>query len=749
MSVVGIDFGSQNTVVAVARNRSIDVITNEVSNRLSPSMVCFDVNTGRRYIGEAAKTFEVSKLNSTVGQLKRLIMLAAGDEPAPGDLNAFENIVGFDLKNGTLTGRATAVQAVAMFLGYIREVTRTALGGSSAPHVSDCVIGVPAFWGDAHRRILMDAATVAGLGPLMLLDEGTATALAYGFSHIDAISTTDMTLLMVDIGHSSTQVQICILTRQGLRVLGEAWDTSLGGRDIDAALACYLAERFESEQPRALAGLSASPKAMARLRMACERAKKMLSASSVARLSVEALYNDADVSATLTREELVEIMEKRVDFFNRLRVLLTRVAEISQMQPDAQAASASSSICAPTRIEVVGGTTRIPAIKECISAFFGGLPVSLGLNQDEAVARGCVYQCAMLSPVFKVRPFEMRTINSLTYTLSWKESTGEPFSVTLMEPGAALPASRAVTFALKQLPLELILEADGRPQARYLLSLQEGDADTISDAQVKIKIRCNASGIVSVDSKTSVWIRQPVSSAPSTELAINAEAPTAEMTANNSGATTTFTMVRCESAIAGVTIVLSHSLSREEVQRLANVEANLAAADRAMAEAETARNALEEFIYEKRDGLSATLAPFIDSSEEEAKLRTALDDAESWLYPVDDCTSGSSTLFTPQDVSAAAHKRLCLMKDLFYPIVERARAYEDAAERLACANRISERLGLPTEKLAPPPCTAEVLEAAQRLEVASATASSAAAAKTSTNDMPNDIIDETTAPVSL
>ncbi|KAM0684342.1 adenyl-nucleotide exchange factor sse1 [Mitosporidium daphniae] len=737
MSVVGIDFGSQNTVVAVARNRSIDVITNEVSNRLSPSMVCFDMATGRRYIGEAAKTFEMSKLNSTMGQLKRLIMLAAGDKPAPGDLDAYESVNGFNMQTGEFVGHATAVQAVAMFLGYIRGVTRTALGGAAAPNISDCVISVPASWGDAHRRILMDAAAVAGLGPLMLLGEGTATSLAYGLSHLDAIPKDGMMLLIVDIGHSSTQVQLCNLTGQGLHVLGEAWDTSLGGRDIDAALASYLANRLESEFPKKWAGLSASPKAMVRLRMACERAKKMLSASSIARLSVEALYNDQDMSEILSREELVQVMKEQIDFFGRLHAVLARVADAPKATPDTEVTadgSATPSSRTPTHIEVAGGTTRIPAIKEHISAFFGGLPVSLGLNQDEAIARGCAYQCAMLSPVFKVRPFEVRAVNSLSYVLSW-ENMGDRSSVALIGPCTALPASRAVTFSLRQLPLELTLEAEGKPQARYLLSVQEGDANAISDAQVKIKVRCSASGIISIDPKASVWVRSsPSANSESAETNSN-EAP--EATSSN-----TSMLVRCETSCAAVATLASHSLPREEVQRLATVEANLAAADRAMFEAETARNALEEFIYEKRDGLSGSFCPFLSSPEEESTLKAALNDAESWLYPDEECSSQSS--LTPQEISSAAHKRLCLMKDLFYPIIERARAYEEATERLMLANRAAERLGLPTEQPAPPPRTAEVFEAAQRVEAASAESISTDGSTTAMdaqNDVPNDTTD--------
>lgn len=740
MSVIGIDFGNMNTVVAVARHRSIDVISNEVSNRLSPTMVSFEYDTGRRHIGEAAKTLEISKLSSTISQLKRLIMIAAGDILSPTDRETFNVVHGLDLSTGSLSDKATAVQIVAMFFGYIKEISQVALGHST--HVSDCVISVPSFWGDTHRRILSDSASIAGLTPLMLINEGTAASLAFGLSRLDILPPM-MTLLMVDIGHSMTQVQLSKLTPSGIQVISNAWDMSLGGRDIDNALADYAAEHFEAEKPKALAGLRSASKAMARLRMACEKAKKVLSASSVAPLSVECLYNDTDVSMTLTRDLLIEIMETKVQFFSRLRKVLDNVL----IPTPGQNNSEQQQQYHPDHIEVVGGSTRIPSIKETISAQFNGIPVSTGLNQDEAIARGCAYQCAMLSPVFKVKAFEIKEVNSLSYSISWGDSAQPNQRVVLLEPRTGVPCSRAVSFSYKQLPLTLSLictnngsvDFQEHVHARYNLSQEitnkiddrshkEGvdnktlnqvdstatEESLVLDGIVKLKVRYSSSGMLSFDPRPSLWVPKPT---------IESSNETGDGVEQYTTITPTTNLVRDTNITLSLSLISCGSLNKEEISRLAGIETQMIAADKALFEADTTRNALEEFIYEKRESLSSTLAPFITGDEEECVLRKALDDSENWLYPIDEVETENQ--ISPQEMAGTAHKRLCLLKDAFYGLIERSHAYDLAMERLSKAIRKAESFGDGIDTLSMttdqdgeirPPNTLAVIELAQKLE---------------------------------
>jgi len=438
MSVVGVDFGTLNTVIAVARNRGVDVITNEVSNRATPSLVGFGPKS--RYLGEPAKTQEISNLKNTVGSLKRL----AGRSFSDPDVQIEQDFVSAPLVdiNGqvgaevTYLGkkeRFTATQLVSMFLSKVKQ---TASAELKLP-VSDLVMSVPAWFTDAQRRALMDAAEISGLKLLRLMNDTTAAALGYGITKTDLPTGDEKSrrVAFVDIGHSNYTVSIVEFRKGELTVKSTAYDRHFGGRDFDKAVVDHLAAEFKDKYK---IDIKSHPKALVLVHAAAEKMKKILSANQQAPVNIESLMNDVDVSTMMTREDLEKLVEP----------LLKRVhVPLEQALAEAKLKVEDIDI-----IELVGGCTRVPALKERIQKFFGKT-LSFTLNQDEAIARGCAFSCAILSPVFRVRDFAIHDIVNYPIEFTWEKSPDIPdedTSLTVFNKGNVMPSTKILTFYRKE-----------------------------------------------------------------------------------------------------------------------------------------------------------------------------------------------------------------------------------------------------------------------------------------------------------
>ncbi|KAF2456098.1 putative heat shock protein Hsp88 [Lineolata rhizophorae] len=494
MSVVGVDLGTLNTVIAVARNRGVDVITNEVSNRATPSLVGFGPKA--RYLGETAKTQEISNLKNTVGCLTRL----AGRSLKDPDVQVEQDYVSAPLVdiNGqvgaevTYMGKKeqfTATQLIAMFLAKVKQ---TASAELKLP-VSDVVLSCPAWYTDTQRRSLLDAAEIAGLKLLRLINDTTATALGYGITKLD-LPTADekpRRVTFVDIGHSNFTCSVVEFRKGELAVKSTVCDRHFGGRNFDKALVDHFAAEFKEKFK---IDINENAKARMRVTAACEKLKKVLSANPAAPMSIESLMNDIDVKGFLKRDELEELM----------RPLLDRVTQPLE-QALAEAKLKPEDI---DSIEMVGGCTRVPAIKAAVHKFFGkGL--SFTLNQDEAVARGCAFSCAILSPVFRVRDFSIHDIVQYPIEFTWEKSPDIPdedTSLTVFNKGNVMPSTKILTYYRKQ-PFDLeakyakpeMLPGKMNPWIGRF-SVKGVKADSKDDFMIcKLKARLNVHGVLNVE----------------------------------------------------------------------------------------------------------------------------------------------------------------------------------------------------------------------------------------------------------
>ena len=472
----------------------MDVITNEVSNRATPSLVGFGPKS--RYLGETAKTQEISNLKNTVGSLTRL----GGRSIQDPDVQIEQDYVSAPLVdiNGTVGAEVmymgkkegfTAVQLCAMFLTRAKQ---TAAAELKLP-VSDMVIAVPAWYTDAQRRTILDAAEIAGIKVLRLINETTATALGYGITKLDLPSADEKPrrTAFIDIGHSNYTCSICEFRKGELKVISTAYDRHFGGRNFDKALVDHFRNEFKTKNK---IDIYENPKARVRVAAAVEKLKKILSANAGAPLNIESLMNDVDVRGFLKREELEEL----------LKPLLERAtAPLEQALADAKLKPEDIDY-----IELVGGCTRVPALKSAIQNFFGK-PLSFTLNADEAIARGCAFSCAILSPVFRVRDFSVQDIVNYPIEFAWEKSPDIPdedTSLTVFNKGNIMPSTKILTFYRKQ-PFDLeakyskpdLLPGRMNPWIGRF-SVKGVKADGKDDFMIcKLKARLNLHGVLNVE----------------------------------------------------------------------------------------------------------------------------------------------------------------------------------------------------------------------------------------------------------
>ena len=463
-----------------------------------------------RYLGEPAKTQEISNLRNTVGSLKRLAGRSLTDPDVqiekdfcPATLVDIGGQVGAEVSYLGQKDTFSATQLVSMFLSKVKA---TASAELKLP-VSDIVVSCPPWFTDAQRRSLIDAAEIAGLKLLRLINENTAVALGYGITKLDLPTAEEKPkrVCFVDIGHSTYYCSVVEFKKGELSVKATTWDRHFGGRDFDKALVDHFAKEFKEKYK---IDIYSNPKAVVRVAAACEKLKKILSANAQAPISIESLMNDVDVSGMLKRDELETLLRPLLD---RVTVPLEQALADAKLKPEDI-----------DSIEMVGGCTRVPALKERISKYFGK-QLSFTLNQDEAVARGCAFSCAILSPVFRVRDFSIHDIVSYPIEFKWEKSPDIPdedTSLTVFNKGNTMPSTKILTFYRKQ-PFDLEAQY-AKPDALAgkmnpwigRFSVKGVKADSKDDFMIcKLKARLNLHGVLNLESGyyiEDVEIEEPI-----------------------------------------------------------------------------------------------------------------------------------------------------------------------------------------------------------------------------------------------
>lgn len=608
----GLDLGNNNSVIAVARNRGIDVVVNEVSNRSTPSLVGFGPKN--RYLGESGKTKQTSNVKNTVENLKRIVGLGYSDTDFAEESKYFtsklvklnDGKVGAEVKFGGETQIFSGTQLAAMFIDKVKHTTQHEVKAS----ITDVCLAVPAWYTEEQRYNISDAARIAGLNPVRVVNDVTAAAVSYGVFKTDLPEGEEKArnVAFVDIGHSTYTCSIIAFKKGELKVLGTAYDKHFGGRNFDRAITEHFADEFKTKYK---IDIRSNPKAYNRILTAAEKLKKVLSANSNAPFSVESVMNDVDVSTQLSREELEELVAP----------LLERVTEpVSNALAQANLTTEDVDF-----VEIIGGTTRIPTLKNSISQAFGK-PLSTTLNQDEAIAKGAAFICAIHSPTLRVRPFKFEDIHPYSVSYFWDKQVEEEDHLEVFPAGSSFPSTKLITlhrtgdFAMEakytnknELPENTPVQI-----ARWEISgVQVPEGET--SVPVKLKLRCDPSGLHTIEDAYTLE-----------DIIVKEEIPQPEDAPEDAEPQfkeITKTVKKDSLKITAHTF----ALSSEKLNQLIEKENEMFAQDKLVAETEDRKNALEEYIYTLRGKLDEEYSKFA-SDAEKTKLQGMLAKAEDWLY---------------------------------------------------------------------------------------------------------------------
>ncbi|XP_015429034.1 PREDICTED: 97 kDa heat shock protein isoform X2 [Dufourea novaeangliae] len=702
MSVIGIDFGNESCYVAVARAGGIETIANDYSLRNTPSCVAFSGKN--RILGVAAKNQMVTNMKNTIHGFKRLLGRKYNDPQVQKELQLLpfkvtqqgEGNIGIHVQYLGEEHIFSPEQITAMLFTKLKDISETAL----QTVINDCVISVPSYYTQSERQALLDAARIAGLNVLRLFNETTATALCYGIYKQDlpAPTATPRNVVFVDCGYASLQVSICAFHKGKLKMLASAADSQLGGRDIDSILAEHFCKDFQS---RYKIDARTNPRAYVRLLAEVEKLKKQMSANStMLPLNIECFMEEKDVHGDLKRADMEAMC---AHLFKRVELTLRACFESSRLKMEEIHS-----------VELAGGSSRVPAIKRLVEEFFGR-PVSTTLNQDEAVARGCALQCAMLSPAVRVREFSVTDIQPYPVKLTWNAVQGEDGEMEVFGQNHPVPFSKMLTF-YRSSPFMLTatynVPPPGYPQTHVGVFVIKNVKPTPEgeSSKVKVKVRINLNGILTVASASLVEKRELTQQEKEEEekklqqqqqqqqqmdvdqQAEKKDKPDQDAQANEPPAPEGDDKGEDNKRKKKVPVctvdlpveVHGFGLSQRDLDAAQQKECKMVSEDKQEKERVDARNALEEYVYDLRAKVSDEdeLATFITEADREGLCRT-LNETEEWLYEEgEDCQRQVYV------------ERLVRLKSQGEPIKERRQEFEGrhhAFEELAGALQLAKK----------------------------------------------------------
>jgi len=489
--IIGIDLGTTNSVAAVMEGGEPTIIPSAEGNRLFPSIVAVNAKTGERLVGQVAKRQAVINPQNTIYSVKRF-MGRKFDDP---EVKRALQFIPYDVRkaaNGDIRvvmneREYSPPEISAMILQKIKQDAEAYLGQP----VAQAVITVPAYFNDSQRQATKDAGKIAGLEVLRIVNEPTASSLAYGLG-----SDRDEVIAVYDLGGGTFDISILEVGDGVFEVKSTNGDTFLGGDDFDQKIITWAAEQFKMDQG---IDLRNDRQALQRLREAAEKAKIELSTTMQTELNLPYITADASgpkhLNLTLTRAKLEQLAD---DLIQR------------SIEPCRQALKdAGLSKSDITQVVLVGGMTRMPAVQDAVRQFFGREPHK-GVNPDEVVGLGAAIQAGVLGG--DVKDVLLLDVTPLTLGIETLGGVATP----LIERNTTIPTKKSQIFSTAadgqtQVEVHVVqgerkMSADNKSLGRFIL-------DGIPPAprgvpQIEVTFDINADGILNVTAKDKATGRE-------------------------------------------------------------------------------------------------------------------------------------------------------------------------------------------------------------------------------------------------